>query len=370
MSRRLTVVQLLPELELGGVERGTIEVAQALVQAGHRAVVVSAGGRLVQELEDCGAEHHRLPIGAKRLATLALVPRLARLLQTVGADVVHARSRLPAWIGRLALARLPRTARPRWVTTVHGPYTVNAYSGVMVSGEAVIAISEFIRDYILRHYPDVPPARITVIPRGVDPAHYHVGFVPSADWHARFAGAYPALVGKTLLCLPARLTRWKGQEDFLALLAAVRAAGCAAHGLVIGAAHPRKQAFARELEARAAALGLTPHVSFLGQRTDLREWLAISAIAYSLTGEPEAFGRTTIEALALGTPVIGYDHGGTGEILARVFPAGRVTVGDLAAATARTLEFMRAPPVVPREHPYTVAALQRATLALYERLCA
>lgn len=369
MSRRLTVVQLLPELEVGGVERGTVEIAQALVAAGHRALVVSAGGRLVDELEACGAEHVRLAIGAKRLSSLALVPTLSRLWASEGVDIVHARSRLPAWLGRFALRGMPRGRRPAWVTTVHGPYSVNAYSRVMTSGDAVIAISAFIRRYIESHYPAVPASRISVIPRGVDTQRYHAGFKPDAAWVATFQRDHPGLVGRTLLTLPGRLTRWKGQEDFLALIAALRREGCPVHGLVVGAAHPRKAGFADELAACADQLGIAADVSFLGQRSDLRELLAISTIAYSLTGEPEAFGRTTIEALALGTPVIGYDHGGTGEILARVFPAGRVAVGDIAAAAERTKALLDAPQAVPQEHPYSIAAMQAATLALYERLC-
>ena len=368
MTRRLTVVQLLPELEVGGVERGTLEIAAALVRAGHRALVVSAGGRLVDELTASGAEHICVPIGAKRLASLAHIPVLRRLFAAEQVDIVHARSRLPAWLGRLALDSLAPRQRPAWVTTVHGPYTVNAYSRIMTSGDAVIAISDFIRAYIERHYPQVPAARITVIPRGVDPARYHAAFVPAPAWRAAFERDHPAVRGQTLLTLPARLTRWKGQEDFLTLIATLRQRGCAVHGLVVGAAHPRKRAYTEELRARAASLGIAAHVSFLGQRDDLRELLAISAIAYSLTGAPEAFGRTTIEALALGTPVIGYAHGGTGEILHRVYPAGCVAVGDVAAAATRTMALLAAPQPVPAEHPYTVAAMQAATLALYARV--
>ena len=369
MPRRLTVAQLLPELEVGGVERGTLEIAAALVRAGHRALVVSAGGRLVDELTACGAEHVCIPIGAKRVASLAHIAVLRRLFASEGVDVVHARSRLPAWLGRFALRGIPVPRRPAWVTTVHGPYSVNAYSQIMTSGDAVIAISDFIRGYIERNYPDVPAARITVIPRGVDPARYHAAFVPDPAWRSAFERDHPAVRGQTLLTLAARLTRWKGQEDFLALIAALRQQGCAVHGLIVGAAHPRKRAYADELLARAAGLGIAGHVSFLGQRGDLRELLAISSIAYSLTGAPEAFGRTTIEALALGTPVIGYDHGGTGEILHRIYPAGIVAVGDIAAAAERTVALLAAPQAVPAEHPYTVAAMQAATLALYARVC-
>ncbi|MBK8957966.1 MAG: glycosyltransferase family 4 protein [Proteobacteria bacterium] len=365
MTRRLTVMQLLPQLDVGGVERGTIQIAEALVAAGHRALVVSAGGRLVPELEACGAEHLTLAIGEKRLSTLRLIGKLRGLILEHGVDVVHARSRLPAWIGYLALRALPASHRPAWVTTVHGPYSVNRYSRIMVSGTRVIAISDFIRDYVTRNYAEVDKARITVIPRGVDRALYSYDFKPDATWMAAWRAQYGALAGRALLILPARLTRWKGQLDFIEMMALLRQRGLAVHGLIAGAAHPRKRAFEDELRARVAALGLNDDVSFLGQRSDLRELLAVSTIACSLTTEPEAFGRTTIEALSVGTPVVGYDYGGTAEILSHCFPHGLVPKGDVGAAADRVAALLADPKPVPREHPYTVEALQRATLAVY-----
>ena len=367
---RLTVAQLLPELEVGGVEQGTLEIAEALVAAGHRAIVISAGGRLVAKLEALGATHIALPIGRKRLSSLRLIGRLRETFRRERVDVVHARSRLPAWLGWWARQGLAVAERPRWVTTVHGPYTVNRYSRIMVSGEQVIAISQFIHDYITGSYPGVDATRITLIPRGVAPERWPYGFVPDAAWQADWTRTHPALAGKALLVLPGRLTRWKGQEDFLQLLARLKAQGLLVHGLLAGGAHPRKQAFEQELHALAARLGVADAVTFLGQRSDLREVMAMSACAFSLTGEPEAFGRTTIEALSLGTPVIGYDHGGTGEILREVLPAGLVAVGDLDAVAARTAQFLQSPPSVPVTHPFTTERLQSATLGVYADLCA
>ncbi len=365
MSRRLTVVQLLPQLDVGGVERGTIQIAQALSAAGHRAIVVSAGGRLVPELVACGAEHVRLAVGEKRLASLRHIGALRDYLRAHQVDVVHARSRLPAWLGHLALRGLDAATRPAWVTTVHGPYSVNPYSRIMVSGERVIAISNFIRSYITRNYPHVDGARIVVIPRGVDRADYCYDFQPAATWLAAWHAEHPALADRALLILPARLTRWKGQLDFIEVIALLRKRGLAVHGLIAGAAHPRKHAFESELRARVAALDLGADVSFLGQRNDLRELLSIASIACSLTTEPEAFGRTTIEALSVGTPVVGYDYGGTGEILRGLYPQGLVNKGDITGAAARIAALLAAPQPVPREHPYTVEALQHATLAVY-----
>lgn len=367
-------MQVLPELDVGGVERGTLEIAAALVAAGHRALVVSAGGRLVNELNALGAEHITVAVGRKRLSSLRYVRTLRALYRQHQVDIVHARSRLPAWLGWLARRGLPDAEQPRWVTTVHGPYSVNRYSRIMVSGEAVIAISDFIDNYISENYPGIEPQRVAVIPRGVDPQRYAANFAPSAEWLSEWQRLQPNLAGKMLLTLPGRLTRWKGQRNFIELIAQLRQRGYPVHGLLVGAAHPRKLAFESELRAQVAELKLSDAVSFLGTRADLREILSISRCAYSLTEAPEAFGRTTIEALALGTPVIGYAHGGTGEILRRVFPQGQVDTGDLAAAVARSESVLSAEQSndwqVPATHPYTVQAMQQATLALYQRLAA
>jgi glycosyltransferase involved in cell wall biosynthesis len=343
-----------------------VQIAQALQHAGHRAVVVAAPGRLVGELEACGAEFIPLAIGAKHPLVLRHLWALRDVMREV--DIVHARSRLPAWLGRAAWRLLPPHARPAWVTTVHGPYTVNAYSRIMVSGERVIAISNFIRDYVQTHYPEVSPARLTVIPRGVDRAAYSYDYEPDTSWRSAWQQARPELRGRQLVVLPARLTRWKGQLDFIAVMADLRRHGHNVHGLIVGDAHPRKHAYSRELHAAAEAAGVADAVSFLGHRHDLREILAHAALACSFTRAPEAFGRTTIEALSLGTPVVGYDHGGTGEILRAIFPAGLVPRGDVKAAAARIASLLAAPQTVPREHPYTVERMQSATLAVYDAL--
>lgn len=364
----LTVMQLLPALEVGGVERGTLEIAAALVERGHRALVVSSGGRLVEELRALGARHFGYPIGRKNLTTLRYIRRLRRLIAEENVDIVHARSRLPAWIGYRAVRGLPRERRPNWITTVHGPYSVNAYSRIMTSGERVIAISDFIRDYITGNYPGVDAERIRVIPRGIDRRRYPAGYVPPSDWCVRWREQFPHLDGQRLLVLPGRVTRWKGQEDFVAMIGQLVARGEAVHGLIAGGISDPRSDFERELKTLVAARGLQDRVSFLGQRDDLREILALADIAYSLTVEPEAFGRTTIEALSLGTPVVGYNHGGTGEILRAVLPQGLVAPHDVDAAVRTSCELLAAPVAVPTEHPYTLARMQNETLETYEQL--
>lgn len=211
---RLTVVQLLPALQSGGVERSTLEIAAALVRAGHRAVVVSAGGRLVQPLLEVGAEHLTLDIGRKSLLTLRHVVGLRRLFTELGADIVHARSRLPAWLGWYALRGMPPATRPRFVTTVHGLNSPSRYSAVMTYGERVICVSQTVRDYVCTHYPHTDTARLRVIPRGVEIAHFPRRPQPdrrARTWAQTLVPGLPADV--PLLLLPGRGTRLKGHAD-------------------------------------------------------------------------------------------------------------------------------------------------------------
>ncbi|MEO6154851.1 MAG: glycosyltransferase, partial [Thermomonas sp.] len=167
--RRLTVVQLLPALDAGGVERSTLEIAEALVADGHRSIVVSKGGRLLPQLQAIGAEHVVLDIGHKSPWTFRHVPALRRLFSDVDADIVHARSRLPAWVGWHALQGM-RDSRPHFVTTAHGLNSPSRYSAIMTRGERVICVSNVVREHLLAHYPRSDPQLLQVIPRGIDPA--------------------------------------------------------------------------------------------------------------------------------------------------------------------------------------------------------
>lgn len=364
----LTVVQMLPALDGGGVEKGTLEVGKYLAAHGQRSIVISAGGRMVEQLRREGSEHIAWPVGAKRPATLLYIKRVRALLQRERPDILHLRSRLPAWIGYWAWRGLDPLIRPHLVTTVHGPYTPGRYSAVMVRGERVIAISDMIRAYILKHYPRVDAANIRVIPRGVDPAEYPHGYRPSAKWMTAWRAQYPQLEGKFVVTLPARLTRWKGQEDFIALIGALKRNGLAVHGLMVGDAQPRKQNYAAELQWKVAQAGLAGDISFTGHRTDLREILAVSQAVVSLSTEPEAFGRVTLEALSLGVPVAAYDHGGVAEQLAAIYPAGRVAVGDVDALQRLLAGWAQGAPLVPRTQPFTLERMLRSTLEVYREL--
>ncbi len=363
---RLTVVQTLPALDSGGVERGTLEVAAELVRRGHRSIVISAGGRLVEQLVREGSEHVVLPIGHKSLLTIRHAGAVRHILQKEHATILHTRSRLPAWVSWLAWRSMDKNNRPAFITTVHGLYSVNPYSAIMTKGDKVIAVSECVRDYILENYKDVDKDRIEIIHRGVDPEVYNSDFSPSPQWLDDWQRHYPELKGKFTVVLPARLTRLKGHEDFIRIIKAVADSGVPVHGVIAGGAHPRKRHYLREIESNADRLGIRDRIIFLGHRDDLREVMAVSDVVMSLSGKPESFGRTVLESLSLGTPVIAYDHGGVSEILRETFPEGLVQVHDVDGAASKLIAFYRNRPTVLRENPFTLSALLDKTIALYE----
>ena len=365
-SRRLTVVQLVPALNAGGVERSTLEIGAALAAAGNRSVVVSAGGRLVSNLIAQGSEHVALDIGRKSLKTLLQIGKLRTLLAQLQPDIVHARSRLPAWVGWHALRGLRNAPAPHFVTTVHGLNSPGRYSAILTRGERVICVSNTLRDYVLAHYPNVARERIVVIPRGVDAQEFPRDFHADATWTARFFDGFPQLRGGKLLTLPGRGTRLKGHADAVELIAALRERGINAHLLLLGAREVGREAYIAEIEALARELGVFEHVAITPPRSDVREVYASSDLVLQLSRQPESFGRTVVEALALGRPVLGYAHGGVGELLSELYPEGRAALGDRAQLIERALALLQTPPPVAPLTSYRLADMQAATLRLYD----
>jgi glycosyltransferase involved in cell wall biosynthesis len=365
-AKLLTVVQLIPALHSGGAERSALEIARALVQAGHRSIVISAGGRLVERLQAEGSEHITLDLGRKSLAALGRIGPLRRLLRELKPDIVHARSRLPAWMGWWALRGV--SPRPHFVTTVHGFNSPGRYSSILLRGERVIVVSQTLRDYVLSHYRWLEPGRVRVIPRGIDQEAFPYGHRPDDAWHKAFFAEFPTLAGAPLLTMPARGTRLKGHHDAIELLANLKRRGIEARLLLLGVVEPGREAYVAELQELIRLRGVTSQVVLSPPRDDIRDIYALSALVLQLSNKPETFGRTVIEALSLCRPVLGYAHGGVGELLAELYPAGRVPLGDRERLVERAAELLRvAPPISPLQS-YRLSDMQQATLALYEEV--
>lgn len=364
----MKVIQILPELNSGGVERGTLEIGDALVAEGHESIVISNGGRQVEALEQSGSRHIALPVHHKGFSALGLIRTLRKVFQEEKPDIIHVRSRLPAWIAWLAWRRMNPQTRPHLVSTVHGSYSVSFYSAIMTKGERVIAVSSSIRDYIRQNYPKTNPSLIRVIPRGVKPCGQDER-LPDATWLATWKQQQPQLEDKKVLLLPGRITRWKGQEDFIHMMATLKGQGRKVHGLLAGETHAKKRAYMDELHVLAESLGVQDDITFLGHRSDVRQIMQVSDLVFSLSSPPEAFGRVSLEAIAMGVPVVGYDHGGVAEQLAAMYPRGRVPVGDVKQLEKTVIDILDHPDKPAAVAPqFTLEAMCRSTLDVYREL--
>ena len=364
----MKVVQILPELKAGGVERGTLEVGKYLVDQGHESIVISNGGRLVARLEAEGSRHITLPVQNKRFGSLKQVKILRSLFEEERPDIIHLRSRLPAWLAYLAWRKMEPLSRPRLVTTVHGFYSVNAYSRIMTRGEQVICVSNSIKDYVRKNYPDVPENKLTVIHRGVDPAMFPYGFQPSANWLKKWQQQYPQLEGKYVITLPGRITRWKGQLDFIRVIAGLKEKEIPVHGLIVGEPNPNKLEFFEQVKSAIGAAGVENNLTIVGHRNDLREVMAISDVVVSCSTDPEAFGRVTLEALAIGKPVAAYAHGGVGEQLSRLFSTGCVQAGNTTEMVEYLSKWQKNPPEIDENTEFTLDSMLKSINTTYKEL--
>jgi len=337
-GRLATVLQVLPAMNAGGgVERGTVDIAQAIVEAGGRALVASAGGPLEHDLKRAKAEHITLPLHSKNpLVMRANIARLADLITAERVDIVHARSRAPAWSAYFAAKRTKR----HFVTTFHGTYShgnwlKNRYNAIMTKGERVIAISGFIAGHVRQVY-GVPAAHIRVIHRGVDTGRFDTQKV-TAERVVTLANQWRLTEGLPVVMLPGRLTRWKGQTVFIEAMAKLgrRDIRC----LVVGSDQGRS-GYRQQLETLVAKHDLNEVVRLVDHCNDMPAAYMLTDVVVSASTDPEAFGRVIVEAQALGRPVVASDHGGARETILEGETGWLVPPGDadaLAAAVGRVL---------------------------------
>jgi glycosyltransferase involved in cell wall biosynthesis len=236
----------------------------------------------------------------------------------------------------------------------------------MARGERVVCVSRTVRDYLRAHYPATDASRLVVIPRGIDPAAFPRMPHPDRTARTRIAGTHPQLGGEgPLLLLPGRGTRLKGHADAITLLAALRGAGMDARLWMPGVVQAGRKAYVRELVEMTGAAGIGDAVAMTEPTAGMAAAYAASDLVLQLSRKPEAFGRTVIEALSIGRPVLGWDHGGVGELLRELQPEGAVLPFDAAALRERAQALLADPPLPPATMPYTLRAMQEATLAQY-----
>ena len=365
-SRAPAVLQVLPSLDTGGVERGACDVAAALASAGWRSFVASAGGPMTRELDRAGVHHLTLPMASKNPFTLRRnALRLAAVIEARAIDIVHARSRAPAWSARAAAAR---TDRPL-VTTFHGAYghgnaLKRRYNAVMTQGDRVIAISGFIAAHIRETY-GVDEERLVTIPRGIDLARFDPAAV-SPERMVQLTQAWRLPDGVPIVMLPGRLTNWKGQMVLLDALARLGRADIRC--LLVGSDQGRRR-YRRALERRIRAKGLGAVVAIIDDCRDMAAAYMLADVVVSASTDPEAFGRVAVEAQAMGRPVIATDHGGARETVVPGETGWLVPPGD-AGVLAKTLETAIALDSDTREEVAAAARAHVGARFTVERMCA
>jgi glycosyltransferase involved in cell wall biosynthesis len=330
-ARPPAVLQVIPALVSGGVERGTIEVASALVNAGWSAYVASAGGPMERELARVGAKHLTVPLDTKNpLAIRRNARALAEIARRYKIDIIHARSRAPAW----SALRAAKMTRRRFVTTFHNAYDDKAplkhwYNSVMARGERVIAISHFVAEHAANEY-GVGPDRLRTIPRGVDMTLFDPARI-AGQRVADLAAQWRVPDGCAVVMLPGRLTRWKGGLDFIEAMAKLRRRDVCC--LLVGA--EQRAGFRKELERAIGRHDLMGQFRIVENCRDITAAYMLSDVVVSASTDPEGFGRTIVEAQAMGRPVIATDHGGARETVVPGNTGWLVPPGDTAAlATA------------------------------------
>ena len=318
----MKIVQLIPELNEGGVERGVIELSREMVKRGHESIVISNGGKLVGQLQKDGACHIKLDVCSKNI--LSAPWRIFKLYQTLKAlkpDIVHARSRVPAWMTYLAnqCLHIP------FITTVHGFNSVSSYSSIMSQGEHVICVSNAIKQYIQKHY-NTHARKITVIPRGIDlekfnPNHLDASFIQSFKQQFQ-------LESRWVISTVGRITQLKDLETFIEAIAVLKEDFPNIVGLIVGGVREDKQNYFASLQSLVESLKISEHIHFCGSSDKVAEIYSLSDVVVSSSKKPESFGRSVAEAIALNTPVVATGHGGVLDIIIEGIHGYFTKIGD------------------------------------------
>ncbi len=380
-----TILQIIPRLDTGGAELATIEITDAVVRAGGRMLVVTEGGRMTDRVTAAGGQIVMMPAGTKNPARMwRNAARLAELVRSEGVDLVHARSRAPAWSALLAARR---TRKP-FVTTYHGAYGEKDpfkrfYNSVMARGDVTIANSQWTADLVRARY-GTPIERIAVIPRGVDIERFDAARI-TEDRRARLREAWSIEAGARVVLHAARLTGWKGHTILIDAFAELATRGEAGNAVVVMAGDAQgRDRYVDELRARATAKGVMDRIKLVGHVDDIAAAYALAHVTVVASIEPEAFGRAAAEALAVGCPVITTNLGAPPEIVLAepavapdaatgwVVPVSAAgLVPALETALAMPLDFraaMGARAAADIRSRFTLDRMKQDTLAVYDRL--
>ena len=359
----MRILQILPELNIGGVERGTVDLARELIRQNHEPFVISNGGELVDELESQGARHFRLPVHRKSLFSILInIPKVAKILQEEKINIVHARSRVPALIAYLACRR----TGTNFMTTCHGYYSQNFFSRIMSWGKSVIVSSSAIAQHMREDF-GLPQEKIRFIPRGVDLEEFEFQQKPTVRKKTDIFTV--GVIG--------RLTPIKGHKYFLQALAKVNRVIPRIRALIVGEASSGKEKYVEELKILTRRLSLDKYVEFIGRENNVPKVLARLDVLVLPTVTQEAFGRVLIEAGACGVPVIATKVGGVVDIIQDGVNGILIEPADPTDLASAIIRLFRDPKLSQRfsvsgrkkvEENFTLKQMSKRTIKVYEEV--
>jgi glycosyltransferase involved in cell wall biosynthesis len=328
----MIIVQLLPELNEGGVERGVVELNREYVKKGINSFVISAGGKLENQIGIDGGKHINFDVCSKNIFTLfTRVSGLRKILKDLKPDIIHIRSRVPAWLVFFA----NKSLNIKVVSTVHGFNSVSFYSKVMTKADAVICVSNSIKEYIQKHY-GTKESKITIIPRGIDLELFNLNNIDEKfinDFKKEFD-----LENSFIISSVGRVTQLKDYETFIKATFIIKKKMSKVKALIVGGVRSDKEDYLKSLKKLIKELDLEKNIIFTGSQNKIAEIYALSDVVVSSSKKPESFGRAVAESIALNTPVVATNHGGVKDIIIENENGFFFEVGDEKELASKIIE--------------------------------
>ena len=369
----MKVMRLLSSLKHDESERGIFHLGRALVKRGHTSIIVSSADKeheLVKRLERDGNIYHQLSLEKKSWMALRQIWPLRQLIEKYQPDIIHLHSRTPAWILHWALKGAKVKHKPKLVSTMYGFYPLNNYSRALLNVDCTITVSDSVSEYLLQGIKEVkkPPRSIIRIYRGVDTRNFPYRYNPSVYWIHRTFAEYPELEHKKWLLFPTVIGQEYGQEWLIDILGNLSEDFPNLHIFIMDE-DSRRDVVHEEFMQRVNALELRDKFTFIGtKRNDMREWLAAANLVLGLANQPESIGINVLQAIHLGTPVVGWNKAAFHEILKPLYPQGLVkeeTAYALCKVIRNQLENVMRPPITDK---FTMQQMIDETLAVYRKL--
>ena len=370
----MKVMRLLSSLKHDESERGIFHLGRALVKNEHTSIIISSADEendLVKRLKRDGNIYHQLYMNKKSWLSLLQVAPLRRLIEKYDPDVIHVHSRTPAWVLHLALRRARVKRRPKLVSTMYGFYPINKYSQALLDVDTIITVSDSVTNYLKKglRREELEPKVIKRIYRGVDTRRYPYRHNPSVYWLRHTFAEYPELEHKKWLVFPTIIGNEYGQEWLIDILGNLKEQFPNIHVIIMDEDYREGDVAHEDFRQRSNTLGLSEHITYVGsKRNDMREWLSAANIVMALANEPESIGINALQAIHLGTPVIGWDQAAFSEILQPLYPQGLVkkyNAKALCKAVRNQLESVTRPEMT---NKFTMREMIDETLAVYRGL--